>query len=171
MARKRMISLDVINTDKFLNLPLATRGLYFHLNCEADDDGFISSALRTIRAVDGTEEMLNELVDAEYLIRFDSGIYLVKHWLLHNCIQKDRYTPSICTAEREQVRIVDRVYCLSVYTDCIQIVYISSLPIQNLTTYKILYGVISFGLVIIALMYINMNTLHLKIMMSIQNLY
>ena len=120
MARKRMISLDVINTDKFLNLPLATRGLYFHLNCEADDDGFISSALRTIRAVDGTEEMLNELVDAEYLIRFDSGIYLVKHWLLHNCIQKDRYTPSICTAEREQVRIVDRVYCLSVYTDCIQ---------------------------------------------------
>ncbi|MCR4755635.1 MAG: hypothetical protein K5868_08925 [Lachnospiraceae bacterium] len=120
MARKRMFSFDVINSDRFLDLPLATRGLYFHLNCEADDDGFISSALRTLRAVDGTEEMLNELVNAEYLIKFDSGIYLVKHWLLHNCIQKDRYTPSIHTKERGQVNVVDRIYCLSSYTDCIQ---------------------------------------------------
>ena len=89
MAKKRMFTSEVINTDKFLNISLAARGLYFHLNCEADDDGFISSALRTTRAVDGTAEMLDELVNAGYLIRFDSGIYLIRHWNLHNTLKKD----------------------------------------------------------------------------------
>lgn len=110
MAKKRMFTSEVINTDKFLNISLAARGLYFHLNCEADDDGFISSALRTTRAVDGTAEMLDELVNAGYLIRFDSGIYLIRHWNLHNTLKKDRYTPTHYLDEKEQVIQVDKVY-------------------------------------------------------------
>lgn len=114
-----MISSDIINTDRFISLSLGARGLYMHLNCAADDDGFISSAIRTTRGVDGTTEMLDELVDAGYLIRFDSGIYLVRHWLLHNCLKRDRYTPTICTEERDHVLIVDKVYYLDTETDCI----------------------------------------------------
>ena len=116
-----MISSDVINTDKFLSLPLATRGLYMHLNCEADDDGFIASALRTTRAVDGTAEMLDELVSSEYLIRFDSGIYLIRHWLLHNSLKKDRYTPTIYINELGKVEIRDKVYFLLPETEWNQI--------------------------------------------------
>ena len=110
MAKKRMISQEVIDTDRFLSVSLAARGLYMHLNSVADDDGFISSAKRTTRAVDGTEDMLNELVDAGYLIRFESGIFLVRHWLIHNTIKKDRYTPTQCTKELAQVKTLNGVY-------------------------------------------------------------
>jgi len=110
MAKKRMITSDVISTDQFINVSLAARGLYMHLNSVADDDGFISSAKRTTRAVDGTEDMLNELVDAGYLIRFESGIFLVRHWLIHNTIKKDRYTPTQCTKELAQVKTQNGVY-------------------------------------------------------------
>ena len=105
-----MISSDVINTDKFLTLPLATRGLYMHLNVVADDDGFISSALMTTRAADGNVSMLDELVSGGYLIRFESGLYLIRHWLLNNYLRNDRYNASIYTKERSLIRVVDHVY-------------------------------------------------------------
>ena len=113
MAKRRMISAEVIGSDAFITLPLSAHGLYVHLNVAADDDGFISSAIRTMRAVGATEEDLQSLVDAGFLLRFESGIYLVTHWFLHNQIKKDRYAPTIHQKELSLVQVVDKVYCLT----------------------------------------------------------
>ena len=121
MARKRMISKDVTDTDKFTSVSLAARGLYMHLNLEADDDGFITSAIRTTKSVGGTDEMLNELVDSGYLIRFESGIFLVRDWNVHNTVQKDRYTPTRCTKELAQVKKKDGIYYTAMDPEWIQI--------------------------------------------------
>ncbi len=122
MAKRRMISSDVINTDKFLAVSLAARGLYMHLNSEADDDGFISAPLKIVRAVDAKVEMLDELTQAGFLIKFESGIYLIRHWLIHNSIQGDRYTFTMNTKEAKQIVIADKIYYLQseAEAECIQ---------------------------------------------------
>ena len=84
MAKRRMISSDVVSTDAFLGMSLRARELYVHLNLEADDDGFISSALKVTRMVGASKKHLCELVDKGYLIAFDGGLHLVTHWLLNN---------------------------------------------------------------------------------------
>lgn len=112
MAKRRMISLDVIGTDKFLALSIAAKGVYMCLTGKADDDGFVASALTTTLISRGTEADLNELVDTGYLIRFDSGIYLIRHWPLSNHVQNDRYTATLYKKEMASVVIYDHVYYL-----------------------------------------------------------
>jgi len=110
MAAKRMFLLNIINSDAFVDMSLSARGLYFHLAMEADDEGFLSSALRITRSVGGTKELLDELVDSGYLIRFDSGIYLIRDWFQHNTIKPDRGSKTIHEAEKEQVKLIKKVY-------------------------------------------------------------
>lgn len=112
MAKRRMFSLDITGTDRFGMLSLAAKGLYMCLNMAADDDGFIASALTTTRAAGGTETELNELLDSGYLMRFDSGIFLIRHWCLSNHIKKDRYTPTIHHKERASVVLHNNIYYL-----------------------------------------------------------
>lgn len=111
MARKRMITSDVIGTDKFFSLSLDARGLYMHLNSVADDDGFIASPQSTTIMVGGTKELLRELIDAGYIMEMDSGICLVTHWFMHNTLKSNRYNPTIYYADRSQVHLCDKVYC------------------------------------------------------------
>ena len=120
MAKRRMFSSDIIRTDAFGMLSLGAQAVYFCLGVAADDDGFISSALTTTRAHGGSEIELNELVDAGYLMRFDSGIYLIRHWHLHNQIKKDRYTPTICLKEKSSVVLVNNIYYFPTEPECLQ---------------------------------------------------
>lgn len=110
MARKRMITTDVIGTDKFLKLSLAARGLYMHLNAVADDDGFIASPQGTTFMVGGDQVILRELIDSGYIMEMDSGICLVTHWYMHNTLKGDRYNPTIYTEERKQVHLANKIY-------------------------------------------------------------
>ena len=110
MAMRRMFSKEVIDTDAFSLLSLGARGLYLHLNLAADDDGFISSTIRTVRGVGASEAELTELLEAGFLIRFDSGIYLIRHWHLHNKLQKDRYKPTIHLTEKSMVTLEGGIY-------------------------------------------------------------
>ena len=73
MANKRMFSVDVTETDTFLEMPLTAQALYFHLGMRGDDDGFVSSPRSTMRAVGCSEEDLNTLKEAGYIIVFHSG--------------------------------------------------------------------------------------------------
>ena len=41
MADKRMFNKKVTKSDAFLDMPISTQNLYFHLNMDADDDGFV----------------------------------------------------------------------------------------------------------------------------------
>ena len=43
MAEKRMFSIRIVDSDAFLDMPLSTQALYFHLGMRADDDGFINN--------------------------------------------------------------------------------------------------------------------------------
>ena len=90
MANRRMFSLDVVDTDNFLDMPLSAQGLYFHLGMRADDDGFISSPKKIIKIVNASEDDLKLLILKGYLIPFESGVIVISDWCVNNYIRADR---------------------------------------------------------------------------------
>ena len=103
MAERRMFSIKIIDSDAFLDLPLEAQSLYFHLAMRADDDGFINSPKRIVRAIGASAEDLKMLEDRKFIIVFDSGIVAIRHWKVHNSIKKDRYKASIFFEEKKQL--------------------------------------------------------------------
>lgn len=95
MARKRMFSLLVVDTDEFLDMPSSTQSLYYHLGMRADDDGFVSSPRKIVKLVNCSDDDLKLLIAKGFIIPFDSGIIAIKHWKLNNDLKKDRYTPNV----------------------------------------------------------------------------
>lgn len=100
MAKKRMFSMDIIDTDMFLEMPSTTQLLYFHLSMRADDDGFVSSPKRIIRLIGASDDDMRILFSKQFVIPFDSGICVIRHWKIHNYIQKDRYHETIYREEK-----------------------------------------------------------------------
>lgn len=91
MANKRMFSVDVVETDAFLDLPPKTQALYFHLGMRADDDGFVSSPRTIVRTIGCTTGDLKQLEAAGYVISFSSGVLVVTDWKVNNTLKSDRY--------------------------------------------------------------------------------
>lgn len=94
MAVKRMFSKKIIDSDAFLEMPLTTQALYFHLNMRADDDGFIGNPKTIQRLIRASEDDLKLLIVKGFLIPREHGVVVVKHWMIHNTIRKDRYSPT-----------------------------------------------------------------------------
>lgn len=107
-----MFSLDVVNTDKFLDLSVSAQCLYFHLGMRADDDGFIPNPKQIMRMVTCTQEDIEVLTESGFIIPFESGVVVIRHWKQHNYIQSDRYRQTKYTKEREQLQLVENVYRL-----------------------------------------------------------
>lgn len=105
MAERRMISLKVIDTDKFLDMPLSTRYLYHELNARADDDGFIGSPKKIAKMVGGSDDDLRILAAKEFIIPFQSGVIVIKHWRLSNYIPPDRYKSTIYLEEKSLLQL------------------------------------------------------------------
>ncbi len=105
MARRRMFSLDVVDTDKFACMSKDARYLYYELGVRADDDGFIGSPMRIIKMTESTTKDLDELIDNGFIIRFNTGIVVIKDWLQNNQIRNDRYKPTVYAEERQQISI------------------------------------------------------------------
>ena len=119
MAERRMFAKTIIDSDAFLDMPLTTQALYFHLGMRADDDGFINKAKNTQRMIGADEDDLQRLIDNGFVIPFDSGVIVIKHWKLHNYIQNDRYKPTVYTEERKLLGVKEnKAYTLD--NDCIQ---------------------------------------------------
>ena len=97
MAVKRMFSKNVTNTDRLQSLPLSAQALYFHLGMNADDDGFVGNPLSITRCIGASESDLGVLVDNDFLIRFQNGVYLIKDWHVKNYIRPDRYQETTYT--------------------------------------------------------------------------
>lgn len=92
MANRRMFNKNLIDSDMFLDLPLSAQALYFHLAMRADDDGFIDNANRIQRMIGSNKDDLNILIAKSFILVFsETGVIVVKHWRMHNYIQKDRY--------------------------------------------------------------------------------
>ena len=94
MAERRMFAKTITESDAFLDMPLSTQALYFHLGMNADDDGFVNSPKRIQRLVGASEDDLRLLVAKRFVLAFESGIIVIKHWKTHNWIRKDRYRPT-----------------------------------------------------------------------------
>ena len=104
MAEKRMFTKIITESDLFLDMPLSAQCLYFHLNMEADDDGFIDSVKRIKRMIGASDDDLKLLIAKQFLIPFESGVIVIKHWRLHNTLRKDRYKETIHIDEKEQLK-------------------------------------------------------------------
>lgn len=91
MAQRRMTSLEVIDTDAFLDMPMSSQLLYFHLNARADDDGFVANPKKILRTLGGSSDDYKVLVAKKFLIEFEDGVCVIKHWRINNFIRKDIY--------------------------------------------------------------------------------
>ena len=105
MADRRMFSKSIIDSDAFLDMPLSTQALYFHLSMRADDDGFINNPRKIQRIVGCGNDDIKLLIAKQFIIPFESGIVVIKHWRVHNYIQKDRYKPTMYIEEKAQLDI------------------------------------------------------------------
>ena len=132
MAERRMMSKKIIDTDNFLDMPQSTQCLYFHLLLRADDDGFIQSPKSIMRITGCKDDDLKLLIAKGFVIGFETGVIVIRHWRIHNYVQSDRYSKSELQ-EAKCVELKNKVYevvespinpdntCMD--TKCIQNVY------------------------------------------------
>jgi len=127
MAERRMFAKTIIDSDAFLDMPISTQALYFHLSMRADDDGFINNAKKIQRMIGCSDDDLKILLSKNFVIPFESGVCVIKHWKIHNLIQKDRYKPSVYLDEKAKLSLKNNnVYTMD--TNCIH--NVSSLDSQ-----------------------------------------
>lgn len=119
VANRRMFAKTIIDSDAFLDMPVTSQLLYFHLSMRADDDGFINKPKSIMRSCGGNEDDMRILISKKFIIPFDSGIVVIKHWKIHNLIAKDRYTETKYKEEKATLMLDDN----NSYTKCIQPVY------------------------------------------------
>ena len=105
MAERRMFAKAVIESDTFLDMPVSARLLYFDLGMRGDDDGFVDSPKRIMRLTGASEDDLKLLVVKQFLIPFDSGVVVVRHWKIHNYVRPDRYKPTQYHDEKSLVTV------------------------------------------------------------------
>lgn len=94
MPEKRMFTKKITESDAFLDMPLSSQCLYFHLNMSADDDGFVNNPKRILRTIGASEDDLKLLIAKAFILVFESGVIVIKHWRMHNTLQNDRYHPT-----------------------------------------------------------------------------
>lgn len=109
MAERRMMSKKIIDTDNFLDMPQSTQCLYFHLLLRADDDGFIQSPKSIMRITGCKDDDLKLLNAKGFVIGFETGVIVIRHWRIHNYVQSDRYSKSELP-EAKQVELKNKVY-------------------------------------------------------------
>lgn len=103
MANKRMFNIKIVDSDAFLDMPLSTQALYFHLNMRADDDGFIGNPKRIKNLVGASDDDLKLLIAKRFLLTFEDGVIVIKHWRLHNTLSSNRYTETVYTDEKKML--------------------------------------------------------------------
>jgi hypothetical protein len=111
--KKRMISPTVIDSDAFLDMPLSTQALYFHLIIRADDDGFVGNYQRIMKMIGSSDDERKVLLAKKFIIQFDNGICVIKHWRIHNYIRKDRYNVTTYLDEKAKLHVkANKAYTL-----------------------------------------------------------
>ena len=119
MAERRMFAKSIIDSDAFLEMPATTQMLYFHLSMRADDEGFLNNPKRIMKMVGASEDDMKILIAKKFILVFESGVIVIKHWRIHNYIQKDRFKPTNYSEEREQLTVKPNgAYTMD--TTCIQ---------------------------------------------------
>ena len=137
MAQKRMFSLNVVDTDDFLSMPMSSRLLYYELGMRADDDGFVNNWKKILTFTKLTNDDLKVLIAKSYIIPFESGVIVIRHWRMNNYLQKDRIKPTIYQKELHELGTdSNNVYTLD--TQCIHSIDKNSIDknsIDNINIY------------------------------------
>ncbi len=107
LAERRMFTKKITDSDAFIELSSAAQALYFHLNQGADDDGFANQVQNAMFKAHASIDDLKILMAKNFVIRFESGVIVIKHWRMHNTLRKDRYTPTNYQDELSQLGIKD----------------------------------------------------------------
>ena len=124
MAERRMFAKTIIDSDAFLDMPLSTQALYFHLSMRGDDDGFINNPKKIQRMVGCGDDDLKLLIAKNFIIPFESGVVVIKHWKIHNYIRNDRYKETVYKEEKAMlITKENRSYSIGI-------------PDDNQTTYQ-----------------------------------
>lgn len=103
MAEKRMFAKSIVLSDAFLDMPLSTRCLYFTLGMMADDDGFVGAPKSIMRQCGASQDDLSILIAKRYVLAFDSGVIVIKHWRINNYLRSDRYTETTYLEEKNSL--------------------------------------------------------------------
>ena len=119
MAERRMFAKTIIDSDAFLDMPLSAQALYFHLSMRADDDGFVNNPKKIQRMVGASDDDCKLLVMKRFILTFESGVIVIKHWKIHNYIQKDRYKETVYIKEKSTLSLNEN----NAYTECTHNVY------------------------------------------------
>lgn len=105
MTRRRMFSLDIVDTDNFLDLPVSSQALYFQLGMRADDDGFVGNPKKIAKVCGASQNDLELLEKKDFIHTFDSGVVVILAWKMNNYLQNDRYKETIYKEEKLQLHL------------------------------------------------------------------
>ena len=130
MAERRMFAKTIIDSDAFIDMPISARLLYYDLAMRADDDGFVNSPKKIMKFVGASVDDMNVLIARQFIIPYESGVVVIKHWKIHNYIQRDRYKPTRYQEEMGNLTVKNNAYYIEdltevsdLDTECIQDVY------------------------------------------------
>ena len=101
MAERRMFTKKITDSDPFTEMPLSAQALYFHLNMNADDDGFLNNPKKIQRSIGASEDDMKLLIAKRFILTFEKGVIVIKHWRMHNLLRKDRYTETQYIDEKD----------------------------------------------------------------------
>ncbi len=115
MAQRRMFSQKIVASDAFLEMPTSSRELYFQLGMYADDDGFVNPK-KIMRMVGASDDDIKILSGKRFVLPFENGVVVIKHWKINNLIRKDFYEETIYTEQKKQLLTKEN----KAYTECLQ---------------------------------------------------
>ena len=116
MAQKRMFDKTITNSDDFIEMPDSSQNLYFHLSMNADDDGFVNNWKTIMRMTGHKEDDLKVLIAKQFIIPFDSGVIVIRHWRINNYLRSDRYSETKFQKEKQKL-YVDENMVYQMYTN------------------------------------------------------
>lgn len=125
-----MFAKTIIDSDAFLDMPLSAQSLYFHLSMRGDDDGFVNNPKKVQRMIGASDDDLKLLIVKKFIIPFESGIVVIKHWRIHNYIQKDRYKPTVYQEEMKRLQVKKNGGYTLTDANCIQDVSIADTQVR-----------------------------------------
>ena len=107
MAERRMFAKTIVDSDAFLDMPLSAQALYFHLSMRADDDGFVNNPKKIQRMIWASDDDYKLLIAKSFVLLFESGVIVIKHWRINNYIRGDRYKETVYTEEKDLLSVKD----------------------------------------------------------------
>lgn len=122
MAERRMFAKTIIDSDAFLDMPTSARLLYYDLGMRADDDGFVNSPKKIIRMTGASDDDLSVLIAKKFIIPFENGIVVIKHWRIHNYIRKDTYNETAYKEEKAMLVLDENKSYKLIESKCIRAV-------------------------------------------------